>query len=145
MIELSAEARKAYEVMMLNLEQSSSAEAEQEVSAESEPQLSSATEAAQTSSEQTQPEQPDYCKCASIVRPCGFKHRAHPLTHLTLLYVLSLSHLPHTRTHTPTAIVKIWKKIVTNESKHTFLNFEEQLSFMHLESERIENGEEEKS
>lgn len=63
MIELSSEARRAYEVMVLNVEQSSSAEAEQEVTPGSEaPPLSSAAE---TSPEQSQPEQPDYCKCAS--------------------------------------------------------------------------------
>lgn len=101
MIELSSEARKAYEVMMLNLEQSGSAEAEQEVNAESELQVSSPSEAAETCPEQTQPEEPEY--------------------------------------------LKIWKEIVSNKSKHAYLNFEEQLSFMHLESERIENTEDEKS
>lgn len=45
----------------------------------------------------------------------------------------------------PPTTVKIWKEIVSNESKRAFLNFEEQLSFMHLESERIENAEDEKS
>lgn len=59
MIELSSEARRAYEVMVSNLEQSSGAEAEQEVTAESGPQPSSAAE---SGSEQA--EQPDYRKCS---------------------------------------------------------------------------------
>lgn len=59
MIELSSEARKAYEVMMLNLEQSGGAEAEQDVNAEAELQVSSASE---SRPEQTQPEEPEYRK-----------------------------------------------------------------------------------
>lgn len=77
MIELSSEARKAYEVMMLNLEQSGSAEAEQEVNAESELQGSSPPETAETCPEQTQPEEPEYCKCPLAVRPWDFNRRAH--------------------------------------------------------------------
>lgn len=67
MIELSAEARKAYEVMMLNLEQSDSAEAEQEANAESELHVSSPSETAESCPEQTQPEEPEYCEWPSVV------------------------------------------------------------------------------
>lgn len=74
MIELSSEARKAYEVMMLNLEQSDSAEAEQEVNTGSEPQVSGPSETVETSPEQEQAEEPEYRKLASAVRPCDSDH-----------------------------------------------------------------------
>lgn len=133
MIELSSEARKAYEVMLLNLEQWSSVESEQEVTAGNEPPLNRPSEAAETTSEQ-----PEYCECLSILRPCD---QAHHLTCLPPFLPLSFAF----SLFPPSATVKIWKKIVTSDSKHTFLNFEEQLSFMHLEGERVENGEDEKS
>ncbi|XP_029366174.1 selenocysteine insertion sequence-binding protein 2 isoform X2 [Echeneis naucrates] len=93
MIELSSEARKAYEVMVSSLDQ-----AEQTVNTE-ELQISSLAEEAAPDS--TQPDEPDY--------------------------------------------IKIWKKMLEKEYNHTFLNFEEQLSSMHLDSEYTDNTEDVKS
>ncbi|XP_076587844.1 uncharacterized protein LOC143321414 [Chaetodon auriga] len=98
MIELSSEARRAYEVMVLSLEQTGQAEAEQAVNTEDELQISSLTEKAEPSPEATQPEEPEY--------------------------------------------IKIWKKMLEKDCNHKFLNFEEQLSSMHLENECTENTDE---
>ncbi|XP_070690338.1 selenocysteine insertion sequence-binding protein 2 [Pempheris klunzingeri] len=58
MIELSSEARRAYEVMVMSLEQTGQAEAEEEGNTEEELQVSSLAEDAET----TQPEEPEYIK-----------------------------------------------------------------------------------
>ncbi|XP_029999629.1 selenocysteine insertion sequence-binding protein 2 isoform X2 [Sphaeramia orbicularis] len=103
MIELSSEARKAYEVMVLSLEQTEQLEEEQAANTE-ELQISSPrpAEEMQSGPEITQPEEPQY--------------------------------------------IKTWKKMLEKESNHKFLNFEEQLSSMHLDSECSEHsGEDEKS
>ncbi|XP_056889539.1 selenocysteine insertion sequence-binding protein 2-like [Takifugu flavidus] len=91
MIELSSEARTAYEVMLSNLEQTDAEEAQQ---------TSPLAEKVETSSGDPQPEEPEY--------------------------------------------LKIWNKIFEQDRSNQLLNFEKQLSFMHLESECIEttNGEE---
>lgn len=76
MIELSSEARRAYEVMVSNIEQTSQAEAEQAVNTEEELQISSLAEKADTSPERTQPEEPEYSKFLSwtnICNTCSFK------------------------------------------------------------------------
>uniref|UniRef100_A0A3Q1G265 Selenocysteine insertion sequence-binding protein 2-like n=1 Tax=Acanthochromis polyacanthus TaxID=80966 RepID=A0A3Q1G265_9TELE len=98
MIELSSEARTAYEVMVSSLEQRDQAEAEQEVNTE-ELQINSLTNEPTPGSDATQPpEEPEY--------------------------------------------IKIWKKMLEKECNHSFLNFEEQLSSMHLDSECIETTDE---
>ena len=66
MIELSSEARTAYEVMVSSLEQSDQAEAEQAVNSEEELQISSMAEEAEPSPESTHPEDPEYCKLLFI-------------------------------------------------------------------------------
>lgn len=65
MIELSHEARRAYEVMVSSLEQTGQAEEEQAVNAEEELQISSLTEEAEPSPDATQPEEPEYSKLLS--------------------------------------------------------------------------------
>lgn len=62
MIELSSEARRAYEVMVLSLEQTGQAEAEAEVEAE---HAVNTEEELQISPETTQPEEPEYSKLLS--------------------------------------------------------------------------------
>ncbi|XP_059192436.1 selenocysteine insertion sequence-binding protein 2-like isoform X2 [Centropristis striata] len=99
MIELTSEARKAYEEMLLSLEQPDQAEAEEAANTEEELQISSLAE---PGPDTTQPEEPEY--------------------------------------------IKIWKKMLEKDYNHKFLNFEEQLSSMHLDSECTEkNDEDEKS
>ncbi|XP_034452162.1 selenocysteine insertion sequence-binding protein 2-like [Hippoglossus hippoglossus] len=98
MIELSSEARRAYEVMVSSLEQSDQAEAEQAANSEEELQISSMAEEAEPSPESTHPEDPEY--------------------------------------------LTIWKKMLQKEYNHTFLNFEEQLSSLCLDSECTENTDE---
>ncbi|KAM3610560.1 uncharacterized protein V6R79_005764 [Siganus canaliculatus] len=98
MIELSSEARRAYEAMVLSLDQT---ETEQEVNTEEDVQISPAEET-DPSPDATQPEEPEY--------------------------------------------IKIWKRMLEKDSNHKFLNFEEQLSSMCLESECTEStGEDEKT
>ncbi|XP_051279031.1 selenocysteine insertion sequence-binding protein 2 [Dicentrarchus labrax] len=97
MIELSSEARRAYEVMVTSLEQTGQAETEQVLNTE-ELQITSLAEEAEPSPDATNPEEPEY--------------------------------------------IKIWKKMLEKDYNHTFLNFEEQLSSMHLESECTENADE---
>ncbi|KAM9858319.1 selenocysteine insertion sequence-binding protein 2-like isoform 2-T2 [Aulostomus maculatus] len=99
MIELSSEARRAYEEMMSSLEQTGQAEAEPEVNTE-ELQMSSQTVAEEPALYTTQLEEPEY--------------------------------------------MKIWKKMLENDCNHKFLNFEEQLSAMHLDGECYENTDEDK-
>lgn len=60
MIELSSEARRAYEVMVSNLEQTNLA-----LNTEEELQISSLAEKADTNPEHTQPEEPEYSKLLS--------------------------------------------------------------------------------
>lgn len=62
MIELSSEARRAYEVMVLNLEQSGLPDVVQEVTIEAELQVTSLSEEADTYSEHKQPEEAEYSK-----------------------------------------------------------------------------------
>uniref|UniRef100_A0A3P8T1C5 SECIS binding protein 2 n=1 Tax=Amphiprion percula TaxID=161767 RepID=A0A3P8T1C5_AMPPE len=98
MIELSSEARTAYEVMVSSLEQRDQAEAEQEANTE-ELQINSLADEPQPGPDATQPpEEPEY--------------------------------------------IKIWKKMLEKECNHSFLNFEEQLSSMHLDSQCIETTDE---
>ncbi|XP_008292375.1 selenocysteine insertion sequence-binding protein 2 [Stegastes partitus] len=98
MIELSSEARRAYEVMVSSLEQTDPAEAELEAHNE-ELQISSLAEEPEAGTDTAEPpEEPEY--------------------------------------------IKIWKKMLEKECNHSFLNFEEQLSSMHLDSECIENSDE---
>lgn len=84
MIELSSEARKAYEVMVSSLEQT---EDEEAVNAEEDLKISGVSKEA----EPAQSEEPDY--------------------------------------------IKTWKKMLEKDYNHKFLNFEEQLSSMHLDSD----------
>ncbi|XP_069034395.1 selenocysteine insertion sequence-binding protein 2 isoform X1 [Embiotoca jacksoni] len=99
MIELSSEARRAYEEMVLGLEQRGQAEEEQEANTE---EINSPAEEPKSDPDSTQPEEPEY--------------------------------------------IRIWKKMLEKECSHSFLNFEEQLSSMHLDSECIQNmDEDEKS
>ncbi|XP_062273629.1 selenocysteine insertion sequence-binding protein 2-like [Scomber scombrus] len=94
MIELSSEARKAYEVMVLSLEQTNQSEEEHAENVEiNDPSL-----AEQPDPDTAQPEEPEY--------------------------------------------IKIWKKMLEKDCNHTFLNFEKQLSAMHLDSECYENTDE---
>ncbi|XP_032371393.1 selenocysteine insertion sequence-binding protein 2 isoform X1 [Etheostoma spectabile] len=62
MIELSSEARKAYEVMVLSLEQTGQAEVEELVDVEKELHISSLAEEAKPGPDATQPEEPEYIK-----------------------------------------------------------------------------------
>ena len=66
MIELSSEARTAYEVMVSSLEQSDQAEAEQAANSEEELQISSMAEEAEPSPESTHPEDPEYSELLVI-------------------------------------------------------------------------------
>lgn len=91
MIELSSEARKAYEAMMMSLEQGGQSEEQQ---SGDEVQVGSLTEDIKSDAGE-EPESPEY--------------------------------------------MGIWKKILEKECNHAFLNFEEQLSSMHLDSECTEN------
>lgn len=118
MIELSSEARTAYEVMLSNLEQTDAEEAQQ---------TSPLAEKVETSSGDLQPEEPEYRtfdKRADI-------HNLYPGKFQNLSWLFFPS-------------VKIWNKIFEQDRSNQLLNFEKQLSFMHLESECIEstNGEE---
>lgn len=63
MIELSSEARKAYETMVSSLEQTGQEEAEEAGNNEEELQISSPAEEAEPSPDPTQPEEPEYSKC----------------------------------------------------------------------------------
>lgn len=63
MIELSSEARKAYEVMVSSLEQTG--QAEESVDMEEELQISSLAEEAEPGPDATQPEEPEYSKLLS--------------------------------------------------------------------------------
>lgn len=69
MIELSSEARTAYEVMVTNLEQTNQAEAKQSLNTDEELQFSSLTETTDANPEHIQPEEPEYSKLLS----CSFK------------------------------------------------------------------------
>ncbi|XP_070760781.1 selenocysteine insertion sequence-binding protein 2 [Enoplosus armatus] len=98
MIELSSEARRAYEEMVLSLDQTDQPEAEEAANTEEELKISSLAEEAEPSPETTQPEEPEY--------------------------------------------IKIWKKMLEKDYNHKFLNFEEQLSSMRMDSECTENTDE---
>lgn len=65
MIELSSEARRAYEVMVLSLEQTGQADSEQAVTTEEELQISSLAKEADASPDTTQTEEPEYSKLLS--------------------------------------------------------------------------------
>lgn len=62
MIELSSEARRAYEEMVSSLEQTGQAEAEEEGNTEEELQISNLAEEAHPKPDATQPEEPEYSK-----------------------------------------------------------------------------------
>lgn len=100
MIELSSEARIAYEVMVSSLEHTGQEEAEAEQAEPSgeELQISSLAVEAEPSPDPTHPEEPEY--------------------------------------------IKIWKKMLEKEYNHTFLNFEEQLSSLCVDSECTGNTDE---
>ncbi|XP_031705455.1 selenocysteine insertion sequence-binding protein 2 isoform X1 [Anarrhichthys ocellatus] len=98
MIELSSDARRAYEVMVSSLEQTGQVDAEEAVDIEEKLQISSLSEEAEPGPDTTQPEEPEY--------------------------------------------IKIWKKMLEKDCNHKFLNFEEQLSSMHLDSVCAENTDE---
>lgn len=101
MIELSSEARTAYEVMVSSLEQTDQPEVEQAVHTEEKEEMSVLAEEAQLAPDTTQPEEPEY--------------------------------------------IKIWKKMLEKDCNHKFLNFEEQLSSMRLDSECTENTDEDEN
>lgn len=65
MIELSSEARRAYEVMVSSLEHTGQLEAEKAVNTEEELQISSLAEEAEPGPDTTQPEEPEYSKILS--------------------------------------------------------------------------------
>lgn len=65
MIELSSEARTAYEVMVSSLEQTGQAEAEQVANTEEELQISSLAEEAEPCPDTTPAEEPEYSKLLS--------------------------------------------------------------------------------
>lgn len=65
MIELSSEARKAYEVMVLSLEHTGQAELEQAANDEEELQIGALFKEADTSPDTAQPEEPEYSKLLS--------------------------------------------------------------------------------
>lgn len=65
MIEMSSEARRAYEVMVSNLEQSGLTDVEQEVTIEGELQVDSLSEEADTCFEHKQPEEAEYSRSLS--------------------------------------------------------------------------------
>ncbi|XP_037337819.2 selenocysteine insertion sequence-binding protein 2-like [Pungitius pungitius] len=92
MIELSSEARRAYEVMVSSLEQTGQADPEEEEAAAAE----SVEE--KLGHDATQPEEPEY--------------------------------------------MKMWKRMLEKDCNHKFLNFESQLSSMHLDSVCAENADE---
>ncbi|XP_029018647.1 selenocysteine insertion sequence-binding protein 2-like isoform X2 [Betta splendens] len=98
MIDLSSEARTAYEVMVTSQEKVG--QSEQAVNTEKELQISSPANKTE-SSPHTQVEEPEY--------------------------------------------MQIWKKMLEKEYNHNILNFEEQLSSMHLDSECTENSDDDKS
>ncbi|XP_034396862.1 selenocysteine insertion sequence-binding protein 2-like isoform X2 [Cyclopterus lumpus] len=98
MIELSSEARRAYEVMVSSLEQTGQADAEEAENIEGKLQISSLAEEAEPGPDTTQPEEPEY--------------------------------------------IKMWKKMLEKDCNHKFLNFEEQMSSMHLDSVWAENTDE---
>eukprot|EP00064_Thunnus_orientalis_P018226 superscaffoldBa00004124_g18320 len=97
MIELSSEARKAYEVMVSSLEQTNQSDAEQAANIE----INELSLSEEPDPNTTQQEEPEY--------------------------------------------IKIWKKMLEKECNHTFLNFEKQLSSMHLDSECYENTDEDEN
>lgn len=70
MIELSSEARRAYEVMVTSLEQTDHAEAELAENTEEQLQISSLAEEAELSPDATQPEEPEYSKLLSWAKGC---------------------------------------------------------------------------
>lgn len=119
MIDLSSEARMAYEVMLSNLEQTN---------VEEELQTSPVAEKIEPSSGDTQPGQPEYSKCDKLADV----HKLYP--GIFSKFVLCLYFL-----------VKIWNKIFEKDHSNQLLNFEKQLSFMHLECECFETTNDEQS
>lgn len=119
MIELSSEARMAYEVMLSNLEQTN---------IEEELQTSPMAEKIEPSSADTQPGQPEYSKCDKLADV----HKLYP--GFFSKFVLCLYFL-----------VKIWNNIFEKDHSNQLLNFEKQLSFMHLECECFETTNDEQS
>lgn len=65
MIELSSEARTAYEVMVSSLEQTGQPELEQAANTQEELEVSSMTKEADPTTDTTQPEEPAYSKLLS--------------------------------------------------------------------------------
>lgn len=117
MIELSSEASRAYEVKLSSLERT---DPEEDPNSESPPALND-------EDPKPGPDVPEYSKLLQS---------QHPVETLppSLKPVMSVF-----------LSVKIWKKVLEEESSGTFLNFEEQFRSMHLDSECTENPEEEES
>lgn len=122
MIELSSEARIAYEVMLSNLEQTN---------AEEELQTCTLAEKIKASSEDAQPEEQEYSKY-------------HRLSDIHKLY-LDCVRENSTFVFFFFFLVKIWNKIFQKDNSNKLLNLEEQLSFLHLESECTEPTNDEES
>lgn len=75
MIELSSEARRAYEVMVSSLEQTDQAEAEQAVNTEQELQMSSLAEDTEASNNDTELEEPEYIKIWKKMLEKDYNHK----------------------------------------------------------------------
>lgn len=117
MIELSSEARRAYEVMMSSLEQMDETEEEQAADVE-ELQMNKlgGSGAPEHIGDATQPEEPDYSK---FIRISLMAETQTPLFKSNRLLIP----------------VKMWKKLWANECSHELLNLEEQLSSVQLNAD----------
>lgn len=115
MIELSSEARIAYEVMLSNLEQTNT---------EEELQTCTLAENIKTGSGNVQPEEPEYSKYETLADI----HKLYPDFMWEISIFLSFLFF---------FLVKIWKKIFEKDNSNK-LNLEEELSFLDLESESTE-------
>uniref|UniRef100_A0A672IPA5 SECIS binding protein 2 n=1 Tax=Salarias fasciatus TaxID=181472 RepID=A0A672IPA5_SALFA len=129
MIELSSEARRAYELMVSGLEPSGQAETEQEANAD-EQQIN--TEELKPDQDCTLPEEPEYSELLNKL----FQSNQHDVEEFfsscnlcAIDRFVSLS-------------VKVWKKMLEKSCSHAILTFEEQLSSLHFNSECTENSEE---
>lgn len=132
MIELSSEARMAYEVMLSNLEQTS---------AEEEPRTCAVAEKINISSEHAQPEEPEYSKFHTLADI----HTPHPhCVREKSKFVFWFICCCFFYFFFP-SLVKIWNKILEKDNRNKLVNLEEQLSFLHLERECTESTNDEES